>query len=321
MDKTSIVIATYNGSQYIIEQLESIRTQTKHPDEVIICDDNSTDTTVEMVTEYITKNKLDNWSIIKNKHNIGWQKNFLQGMKKAKGDIIFYCDQDDVWESSKIEEIVRIYNQKKSIKCLAHTYSSIDANGWKMDYTVDKKGKNTKKVKKVEVGDNRFWDNPSGCTMAIKRDLLKYVRVSGKNALIDRQFCRYATFLGGMYIYDYALIKHRFHINNTSLNIDKASCVLGSATQLDRNDTLFNDLKDLINFRTLCLDEKVKKKTDLVINLMLARWKYIHDYNCIIAVLFNSMTLYTLKPIIGDLCYKYNINSIVGHMYKMLRIR
>lgn len=57
--KTSVVLSTYNGEQYIIEQLESIKNQTRIPDEVLIYDDCSTDQTVELVRNFIDKNRLD----------------------------------------------------------------------------------------------------------------------------------------------------------------------------------------------------------------------------------------------------------------------
>ena len=59
----SVVMATYNGTKYLDKQLCSIRDQTLRPDEVIICDDGSTDQTVELVEQFIKENRLENWSI------------------------------------------------------------------------------------------------------------------------------------------------------------------------------------------------------------------------------------------------------------------
>ena len=55
--KNSVVMATYNGAKYIIEQLDSIKNQTMRPDEVIISDDGSTDDTLKIVKNYIAKNQ------------------------------------------------------------------------------------------------------------------------------------------------------------------------------------------------------------------------------------------------------------------------
>ena len=75
--KVSTVISTYNGSQFILEQLESIRTQTRPVDEVLIYDDGSSDDTVSKITAYLAKHNLTTWKIKQNKQNVGWRQNFM----------------------------------------------------------------------------------------------------------------------------------------------------------------------------------------------------------------------------------------------------
>ena len=94
--KTSVVISTYNGEKYIIEQLDSLRKQSRPADEVIIADDCSSDHTVDIVKQYINQNKLNSWQVIVNDHNKGWRRNFMETMWNATGDLIFPCDQDDI---------------------------------------------------------------------------------------------------------------------------------------------------------------------------------------------------------------------------------
>ena len=65
----SLVMATYNGEKYLYEQLDSIRCQTMPPDEVIICDDCSKDSTVNMIQEYIDKYQLKHWNVYENEKN------------------------------------------------------------------------------------------------------------------------------------------------------------------------------------------------------------------------------------------------------------
>jgi len=79
MSKVSIAMTTYNGEKFLEQQLLSIFNQTRQPDEVIICDDGSSDRTVMIVQQFITKYNLqDSWKIIKNKYNKGLTKNFLE---------------------------------------------------------------------------------------------------------------------------------------------------------------------------------------------------------------------------------------------------
>lgn len=93
----SIALCTYNGEKYIEEQLESLIHQTCQPDEIIICDDQSKDNTVN-----IAKSLLGSWpgawKVIINKKNLGYKKNFQKAISLCRGDIIFLSDQDDVWD-------------------------------------------------------------------------------------------------------------------------------------------------------------------------------------------------------------------------------
>ena len=103
LNDVSVVIATYNGEKYIVKQLESIRNQTRKPDEVIIVDDRSNDNTFKIVKEYIQQYALRNWRIYLNDCNLGYKGNFQKGIELATGKYIFLCDQDDEWERNKIE--------------------------------------------------------------------------------------------------------------------------------------------------------------------------------------------------------------------------
>ena len=98
MIRTSVAMATYNGAEYVVEQLESIRTQSMPVDEVIIHDDRSTDDTVAIVEKYIREHGLErNWKVSQNPKNLGYAANFIGAVKETEGEYIFFCDQDDIW--------------------------------------------------------------------------------------------------------------------------------------------------------------------------------------------------------------------------------
>ena len=100
--KNSVIMATYNGEKYITEQLDSIRNQTLPPDEVIICDDCSSDNTRTIINEYISKYKLTGWQLYSNEKNIGFFDNFFKALRLSTGDVIYLSDQDDVWDKYKL---------------------------------------------------------------------------------------------------------------------------------------------------------------------------------------------------------------------------
>jgi len=115
----SLVMTTYNGLKYISEQLDSIRTQTLLPDEVLIYDDRSTDGTYEYVQEYIDRYNLHTWKVYRNKENKGYSLNFSDAIDSAKGELIFLCDQDDIWHLDKIKVMSEIMNSHPEIQLLA----------------------------------------------------------------------------------------------------------------------------------------------------------------------------------------------------------
>ena len=104
-DKTvSIIMGTYNGAEYIREQLDSILSQTYPLKEIIIQDDGSTDDTVAICTAYAEKYPIIHFS--RNASNLGFNQNFKSAAMKATGDFVAFSDQDDVWFPTKIEKPV-----------------------------------------------------------------------------------------------------------------------------------------------------------------------------------------------------------------------
>lgn len=99
--KISVSLCTFNGSKYIIEQLESILKQTRLPDEIVMVDDISEDDTVALAENYLKRSNIE-YHILRNTERLGVAANFLKAMKYASGDYIFCCDQDDIWMENKI---------------------------------------------------------------------------------------------------------------------------------------------------------------------------------------------------------------------------
>lgn len=98
----SVCIATYNGADFIDEQLRSILPQLSECDEIIISDDGSTDDTLEIVNSF----QDDRVKVYLNSNTRGYTKNFENALNYSKGDIIFLSDQDDVWLGNKVSDVV-----------------------------------------------------------------------------------------------------------------------------------------------------------------------------------------------------------------------
>lgn len=110
----SIALASYNGERYISEQLNSLMRQTRLPDELVISDDASVDATREIIADFI-RHAPFSVRIQTNDKRLGSTRNFEMAIRACRGEIIFLCDQDDVWYPDKIAVIEERFNSAPSI--------------------------------------------------------------------------------------------------------------------------------------------------------------------------------------------------------------
>lgn len=96
----SVVVATFNSEKYLRDQLTSIFSQTYTNIEVIIVDDGSSDSTVDIIIEYMNDSRCYYYV---NQKNLGCCKTFERGITLARGEFIALCDHDDIWDLNKIE--------------------------------------------------------------------------------------------------------------------------------------------------------------------------------------------------------------------------
>ncbi len=112
--RISIALCTYNGERYLQEQLDSILSQTRLPDEVIICDDQSADSTWSILEKFEAQTQIK-VHLIKNNTNLGSTKNFEKAINLCSGEIIFLADQDDVWLPKKIELMASVFEADQDV--------------------------------------------------------------------------------------------------------------------------------------------------------------------------------------------------------------
>ncbi|MBR5177773.1 MAG: glycosyltransferase family 2 protein [Lachnospiraceae bacterium] len=121
--KISVAVATYNGEDFIIEQLDSIINQSVKPDEIVVCDDCSSDNTVVILKEYAEKHSIV--KVFKNESNLGFIKNFEKAAKLCSGDYILFSDQDDIWTKDHIEILVK-NSSEADLVCANAEYMTYD---------------------------------------------------------------------------------------------------------------------------------------------------------------------------------------------------
>ena len=110
----SIAMATYSGEKYLREQLDSILAQTITDWELIICDDCSKDSTVEILKSY--QEQDDRIKIFVNEKNLGFKKNFEKAIGLCSGDYIALADQDDIWHENHLEVLQELIGDA-SLSC------------------------------------------------------------------------------------------------------------------------------------------------------------------------------------------------------------
>ncbi len=211
MEKIAVLMSTYNGEQYIFKQLESIASQTVS-DEVCLYvrDDGSQDNTLQIVREFQDRLKI---KIVEGK-NLGPAKSFwkLFTDPDIQADFYAFCDQDDIWDSDKLE--IAISHLKQDTHLYACNYRSIN----EQDYVFQEKGRKTDPVICTEC---LFISGVTqGCAMVLTDELRKYI--------LEKNICRvpmhdivimlYSIHFGSIFWDNLPHFSYRFHNDNFVAN-------------------------------------------------------------------------------------------------------
>lgn len=98
----SVALATYNGGAFIGAQIDSILAQTELPDEIVVTDDQSDDDTIAIVTACAACSSVP-IHVHRNPQRLGFARNFRKASDLCQSELIFFCDQDDLWAPNKVE--------------------------------------------------------------------------------------------------------------------------------------------------------------------------------------------------------------------------
>ncbi|MEZ8990159.1 glycosyltransferase family 2 protein [Vibrio breoganii] len=159
----SVCIATYNGSEYIVDQINSILPQLNELDEIIVSDDCSTDNTIELV-EGIKDSRI---KIFKNTGDKGYSSNFENALGLSVGEYIFLCDQDDIWLPNKVEVMLDVL--ESGVDFAVHDAKVVNSNLEVLSESIfrDRKAKPGFINQLIKIGY-------LGCCMAFNRKVLNY---------------------------------------------------------------------------------------------------------------------------------------------------
>ena len=206
MKKVSVVMCTYNGEKYLKEQLDSILGQTYPIEEILIQDDCSSDSTIDIIKRY-----QETYPIIKlhiNQSNMGVNHNFFSVMNKAVGDYIAISDQDDVWELNKIEKQINTIGDKLLCFSRSRLFNSEDGSIIKEE----------QKAPKHSLVRFVFLNMISGHLMLIDSKILKLMPFRDDLRLYDYYLGLTAATYNSIAFCNEVLCNHRIHTSNVTFN-------------------------------------------------------------------------------------------------------
>jgi glycosyltransferase involved in cell wall biosynthesis len=203
----SIAMATYNGEKYLPEQLASLRAQTTSPVELVVCDDMSSDNTFEILKEFAETSGIY-VRAIRNETRLGYKKNFIKAASLCSGDVVAFCDQDDIWLPEKLEILQRTFLDSDGLS-LTHDFS--------MFWTYRSETLPSY-FEQLRLSGRSRACNIKGCTMAYRRDLLDPFGWpdDAHGWAHDSWIALISAMQQRREFIDMALIKHRLHENNAS---------------------------------------------------------------------------------------------------------
>lgn len=301
--KISVVLATYNGEKYIKKQLDSIIKQTMTPDEIIIIDDCSTDTTVDIIDQYIKNSRLS-ITFVRHTRNKGYKKTFLEAIYFSNGDYVFLADQDDVWKKNKIETMVGVMEENADIKVLNTGYKLIDADG--KSITQNKRALRKSKFKRLEKYDIKQVINYNlsmGCTICFKsdvREILKQYDISNRGLYVPHDWIvnLIGSSIDGLYYLNEPLIYYRIHDKNT----------IG----FNRANNLNDRIKDYKNM--------VKQKRDMMSLIKDICEDNVEDVTRHLKIMLESYEI-RIECLMGKRIFRYLFKYFTKSMYKVISVK
>lgn len=205
----SVGMATYNGAKYLREQLDSVLCQLSATDELVVSDDGSKDKTLEIIWEY--QRQYPNIKLVEGPHK-GVAGNFTNAIKHSSGDLIFICDQDDLWSPKKVSTVKKVFEKHPQINVVMHDASFCGADGEAIDQA------DVFELRKAKHGvlRNLLYSTYFGCCTAVRREYMMQLLPLPDYALYDQYIGLCAESDHCSYFLRKPLIKHREHGDNWS---------------------------------------------------------------------------------------------------------
>jgi len=215
-----ILLSTYNGEKFLPEQLDSILNQTENNWRLLIRDDDSDDSTLEILQLYCNQHPKKIFlidDIIKS--NLGPCKSFNILMQKSTAPYVMFCDQDDIWDPEKIEVMLKHFKEMEEAllpetPLLLHSdMEVVDSSLVTISHSFIKLNKLD--MQKTSINDLIMRNNITGCAMICNKLLIDLALPMPLDAIMhDWWLALVAAEFGKIKYIPQPLIKYRQHDNN-----------------------------------------------------------------------------------------------------------
>lgn len=303
--KTSVVLSAYNGEKFILEQLESIRIQTVSVDEVIILDDCSTDNTANICQDFITQHDLSHWHFEANVQNKGLVQNFYTGFQKATGDIIFICDQDDIWQPNRVERTKYFFKNHLDAMSICSAFSRFYENTI-LDQHVKTPNRKKNGIKRIDFNEFCHFHWYLGMTTVFKKEILQYhYKECISTVPYDISVNLIAVLQNGLYYIDEVLVNRRSYPESTSNKI----AIEWKNRQFNGNPLLYNIHRHNLNLQAFkdfiskyYNNEDYTKTINKYLSINNKRFKYIENKSLLqwLLCLIKFIKNYPIRKYIAD---------------------
>ena len=184
---TSVAMCTCNGAAFLGEQLESIAAGERLPDEMVVCDDRSTDGTTAILRRFSERAPFP-VRLTRNEHRLGSCRNFAKAIGQCRGRLILLADQDDVWAPGKLRRLTETMDEQPGAAVAFSNARMIGQAGEPLGYSLWE-----------AVGFNRAWQRRMRGTPAERRPVAaerRYRRDDGVPRRVSRPRAAHPRRLG-----------------------------------------------------------------------------------------------------------------------------
>lgn len=218
---TSVVLCTYNGARFIEAQWNSLLAQSHLPDEIVVRDDGSRDGTLALLNSLRRRAEGDGVRVrlARNPRNLGYAANFEAALRDASGDVLFLCDQDDIWHPDKLAALVAQFEKRPGLLLSCSNARRIDTAGTSLHRSLfDVLKVSRSELRRIHAGEGfRVLLRRSlatGATMAFRRSLLADTLPFPERWVHDEWLAIVAAALGGFDCIEQPLVDYRQHGEN-----------------------------------------------------------------------------------------------------------